>query len=73
MSLWKIDGDKVVRGGQVVATVRGDKIFAWEGFGMERIGFTDKADLLRDVKYFYRYRPPKLVLTFESGRKVVVP
>ena len=41
--------------------------------GMERIGFADYADILEDVKYYYRYRRrAHLVLTFQSGRKLTL-
>jgi hypothetical protein len=74
MKCWRIEGDKVMRHGMAVATVRrGRNALAWEGLGMERTGFDTETQLLEDVKYFYRYRPPKLTLTFQSGRKVVFP
>lgn len=72
MKTWVIKGDEVLRKGVTVARMtRLDGKLGWEGFDMGRYGFTQEQALLDDVKYFHRFRLPKLVLTFQSGRKVV--
>jgi len=76
MHIWKIEDDLVMRKGQVIAEIyREDGKVGWRGLGMHRENFKQDEGMmeriLEDVKYFHRYNPPKLTLTFASGRKAV--
>lgn len=71
-NLWSVQRNAVVRAGVVIATLtHSDGRLGWRGLGIERVGFTDEADVLADVKYFYRH-PPVTRLTFRSGRMVTL-
>jgi hypothetical protein len=72
MGKWRVEGNQVKRESQVIALIgKVDGKLSWAGLNMERIGFDNEADIVEDVKYFYRYRRPNLTLIFKSGRKVV--
>lgn len=79
--LWHIDGQDVKRAGETVAVIstheNGSLRWDSELLGMYRFGFKDspegRARILEDVKYFHRYRPPRLKVTYKSGRTVVYP
>lgn len=74
--LWTIAGDKVLRGGVLVATIlaESDGSFSWHGLGMCRVGFKEKGDgIIADVKYFHRHeRRRRTTFTFKSGRTITV-
>ncbi len=80
-AIWSIRGNEVCRHRVVIAQIqnRADGKLGWVGvaFKLERCGFETSGPgllaILEDVKYFYRYRRPRLVLTFKSGRKAVFP
>lgn len=78
MRTWWIapgDNEKVMRGDEVIATITTMKSgnYRWDGMNMYRENFLMKDHILEDVKYFYRYpHRRKTVITFKSGRKVVL-
>lgn len=71
-AVWRVERNTVLRAGVVIAAIfqTADRGLAWRGLGIERFGFTNEADVLTDVKYFYRH-PPVTKITFQSGRVVV--
>ena len=75
MDLWKIDGNNVIRGSRVIATISETPSgnWKWEGMGMYRENFIMKQWILEDVKWFHRYLSRrKRQLIFESGRKIAI-
>lgn len=73
--LWRIEGDKVLRGNQTIATITevSPGIWRWDGLGTYQTNFKDKNAILEHVKYFHRYpQKTRTTITFRSGRKIVL-
>lgn len=75
MKIWTVHNGSVRRKGVEIARCwkQGSGSWRWCGMGLERRGFRDPSDVLADVKYFHRHRPPSVRITFTSGRVVEVP
>lgn len=75
MSWQMIDCEIRRKGVPIAQCVKIDDKWGWKWIGeatLHRIGFSTKDECLPDVKYFHRYDPPTLTLTFRSGRKISI-
>jgi hypothetical protein len=75
MKLWHIDGQTIKRGAKEIAVIvtypPHGLAWKWKGEAeIQRYGFTNPNDVLKDVKYFHRFNPPRLVVKYRSGRIV---
>jgi hypothetical protein len=72
--IWSIvDCEFRRRGKPIAQAVKLGDVWGWKWIGdvtTYREGFATKDEMLADVKYFHRYNPPRLTLTFQSGRKL---
>jgi hypothetical protein len=74
-TLWRIDGDKVMRGRKAIATISEmpSGNWRWDGMGIGRENFLMREWILEDVKWFHRYPSKrKTILTFKGGGRVAV-
>ena len=78
MKRWEIVADTLIyRDDEPVALIvpfEGKLAWGWwdtsAAVRVERAGFSTKADVLADVKYFWKHNPPRLRISYQSGRVI---